>query len=158
MTETRLSSAMTYVTKFVLPIVGVAAGSIWVWLLWFHEDGWQLNRPSLGFRALFTALMLLSVSLSWVFTRQLKAVFLVEGGLRVSDFREEVFIPFEDIAEVRERKLSKHRDIRLVLRQPCRFGSRIRFIPYTQHFLLFGDHPVATLLRERAGLVAPSAS
>jgi hypothetical protein len=147
-TKTRLSSELTSFRKFIVTGLHAALCGGFLVALWLSTS----REPSLVdvlARVSASAIVLAAFAFLSV-QRRLKKVTLVSGGVQVSNFRYEDFVPFEDIAMVRESKWSKYRDITLLLRRPCRFGRTITFIPALQLFLGARDHPTATLLRARA--------
>jgi len=77
---------------------------------------------------------------------------LAPDGLLVSNFSEEVKVPYAEISDVYEDKWINIRPTTLVLKHPCRFGTKIVFMPYTRFTLAFWrDHPAAAFLRARIG-------
>ena len=88
---------------------------------------------------------------SKVFVSRLKHVIATDTGLLVSNYLDQVEIPYSDITSVHENKLSSARPITLHLKHPCIFGTKIIFMPYTYDrlFHLWRDHPVTELIRAR---------
>lgn len=139
----RLSSLLTFFDKFVFPTVwlgGFGLGTV-LFLLNPPRDG---ENPLVLVAALaFGAI----VFYRWGFS--LKRVRATESGLLVSNYRREILVPYERISSVRENKFVNIRPITVHLDSTTEFGNRFVFMPYTA-FVLFADHPAATLLRERA--------
>lgn len=139
-TTERLSSLLTFVHELLFPAAwgtGAAFGTIAVV---------RAGQPGAAF---FVGLLLLSSVLFFWSGLRLKTVFATAHGLRVSKFGREVFVRYGEIADVRENKLVGGRPITVGLRTRNAFGRRFVFLPYTA-FVLFADHPAATLLRQRA--------
>ena len=87
----------------------------------------------------------------------LKKVVATENGLRISNYLASTTVPYEDVQEVRECKILSHRPVTIVLKHPCRFGRKIRFVPRGKWYSLWWwvcwrDHPVAVWLRQTCGL------
>ncbi len=142
----RLSSLLTFFNKLVFPTVWLGGFGLGTVLL-------LRNPPRDGEHPLVLAAALVVgaiVFYRWGFS--LKRVLARENGLLVSNYRREIFVPYEQISSVRENKLVNIRPITVQLRSATAFGSSFVFMPYTA-FVLFGDHPVATRLRERAAAV-----
>ncbi len=139
----RLSSLLTFFDKFIFPTVWLGGFGLGTVLL-------LLNPPRDGENPLVLVAALAFgavVFYRWGFS--LKRVRATENGLLVSNYRREIFVPYEWICGVRENKLINIRPITVQLRSATAFGSSFVFMPYTA-LVLFGDHPAATLLRERA--------
>lgn len=153
MENTRLSSSMTFFYKFVFPTVWLWMFGLGTAMLWLQSAGASQGDPAAS-------------AMKWPFTGALVAGFLVmrwrlfglkqveatAEGLIVSNFRESDHVRWEDVTDVYESKLWNPRAITVTLRRPCRFGTHVTFLPRAKVFLLFGDHPTATLLRERAAI------
>jgi hypothetical protein len=109
-----------------------------------------LNPPRDGPSPLiFAALLVVGAALFFRQAFSLKRVFATENGLFVSNYRRELFVPYEQIAGIRENKLISSRPITVELRSAGPFGRSFVFVPCTA-LVLFSDHPVATRLRQRA--------
>lgn len=168
----RLSAPYTFIYKYVFPPVWLVMMGIVVARFWIEPDTfsdypyealpapfeWLFSTPLMRWLSdpakakwVFTGLYCVGVLLMWM-SFGLKRVDLTADGLIVSNYRIADTIAFHDIAEVRELKWLQPRSILLVLRTPCRFGTRVRFLAQQQRGLRSGDHPTATMLRARAGL------
>jgi hypothetical protein len=139
----RLSSLLTFIHKFIIP-------TLWLGGFWLGTVLLVIDPPPGGEHPLIVAAALVFgaiVFYRWGFP--LKRVMARENGLLVSNYRQEIFVPYEQISTVRESKFVNIRPITVQLRSATAFGSRFVFMP---HFalVLFGDHPVATRVRERA--------
>jgi len=139
----RLSSLLTFFHKFILPTLWLGGFGLGTVLL-------VINPPRDGPHPLMFAVALVFgaiVFYRWGFS--LKKVRATENGLLVSNYRHEMFVTYGRISGVRENKFVNIRPITVHLRSATAFGSSFVFMPCTA-FVLFGDHPVATRLRERA--------
>ncbi len=139
----RLSSLLTFFDKFIFPTLwlgGFGLGTVWL----------VINPPRDGPHPLmFAAGLVFGAILFYRWGFSLKKVRAMENGLLVSNYRHEMFVAYGQISGVRENKFINIRPITVHLRSATAFGSSFVFMPYTA-FVLFGDHPVATRLRERA--------
>jgi hypothetical protein len=89
---------------------------------------------------------------AWLVARPLRWVWAGADGLRVSDGRREVRVPYSSIEDVRGFWYARDL-VRVTLKAPTAVGSRFIFIP-SWRWSTRGDHPVVARLRERAGIVA----
>ena len=134
----------TFLLKFVWPVFGI--GSVPGFLLALV---WApLPRPGLVFIGVFVVVVF--PSYYWFICRQLRWVWAGPNALRVSDGRQEVSIPYGDIQDVRQYRLSGDL-VRVALRVRTAAGESFLFIPRWR-FVRFRRHPVVSRLRERAGL------
>jgi hypothetical protein len=143
--EERLANRWgTFFIRFIWPIFGL--GSIpgfLISLLWWRPD--RVGLIGGGFAAL-----VLMPAYYWLVARPLRWVWAGADGLRISNGRREVRVPYSAIEDV--RGFWHARDlVRVVLKAPTAVGTRFIFIPRWR-WLVRGDHPVVARLRERAGL------
>jgi hypothetical protein len=87
--------------------------------------------------------------------RPLRWVWAGAGGLRISDGRRDVRVPYSAIEDVRGFWYAPDL-VRVVLKNTTPSGRRFLFMP-TLRRSLRGDHPVVARLRERAGLSGSTA-
>ena len=142
MSERRVISAgHTSTVKWFGP---VASALLFVGYTYSWLSGGQ-GDPNWKWAVLFTfVIMLLAI---WG-TRRLMHVSIDDRGLYVSNQKEELLIPFSEIAEVRESRSRKTGSITVVLRTGSRLGRSFWFIP-AGHRPRFQSHPIAVELRER---------
>jgi hypothetical protein len=139
--ERQLSSAITPVFKYVLPVFAFLA---------LAEV--PFAAMSGGFVAILFALIavVLGVLAFKVFIAPLRRVVATQHGLRVSDARTSVEVPYSEIQAV--TRVAKRWDIiEIVFRTTTPFGKAIKFMAGAR-FSWSPEHPVVALLRERAGL------
>ena len=145
MLEKKLSSPGTLAYKIVLPVLCLSVLTAWMLAMLFGEG----RVPPFLCVGVALGICLLSVALYC----PLKYVKAGEAGLTVGNYISKVEIPYENVAEVRELKWLNVRPITIILKQPCKFGRKIRFMPRGQFLiLLWKDHPVAVWLRRRCNL------
>jgi hypothetical protein len=152
MEANRLSSSMTYFYKVIFPAFWLGMFGLGTVALWVRSVSSPQDAAASAMRWPFTAALLAGFLLIRARLFGLKQVEVAPDGLIISNFRESDVVRWEDVVHVHESKLWNPRSITVVLRRPCRFGAQVTFLPKTKVFLLFGDHPTATLLRERAGM------
>lgn len=117
----RLSALSTPVYKFMLPTLWLVASLAMVPLLMSYGP----------YLALWSLLLLAPAALMAYFFAPLKYVAVDDAFLYVSNYRQEIRVPFGEILEVRERRGRRNTvgEIILCLKSPTRFGQEIRFVP-----------------------------
>jgi hypothetical protein len=139
--ERQLSSVITPIFKYVLPVFAFSALA-----------AVPFAALSGGFVAILFALIavVLGFLAFKVFIAQLRRVVATQHGLRVSDARTSVEVPYSEIEAV--TRVAKRWDIIEVgFRTSTPFGKAIKFMAGAR-FSWSPEHPVVALLRERAGL------
>ncbi len=134
----KLSSAMTPIFKFVLPVVIVA---------FCLNAAFRVGVPN-GWPVILVMTLMLLVW--YFFAGRLLVVQLDDKSLYVSNYRREIEIPLSEVAKVVENKLINTRNVTIYLTRPSAFGSQITFMPEVQLFLFFRDHPVVAQLSQSA--------
>lgn len=137
----RLSSHLTFFYKLVFPgiWVGLWGGSV-VSMLRAHGG---VSSSSVVFLGVLLAVIVFFVRMGLF---SLKRVTLgPDGVLRIDNFLAEAAIPLDDVDSIEETG-SNMRPIWIHLRRPCRFGSKIVFMPYL-NLDPFSPHPAAAALR-----------
>jgi len=139
--ERQLSSSITPVFKYVLPVFAfLALAAV------------PFAAVSGGFVALLFAIIavVLGVLACKVFIAPLRRVVATQHGLRVSDARTSIDVPYSEIQAV--TRVAKRWDIvEVVFRTTTPFGKAVKFLAGVR-FAWSPEHPVVALLRERAGL------
>jgi hypothetical protein len=136
----------TFFIRFIWPIFGLGSipGFLISLIIWGAPDRVFL------FGGGFAALVAMP-AYHWLVARPLRWVWAGADGLRVSDGRREVRIPYSDIEDVRGFWCARDL-VRVALKAPTAVGYRFVFVPRWR-WSRRGDHPVVARLRERAGLV-----
>jgi hypothetical protein len=139
-----LSSARTFLTKFVIPTIWLAGFAATTMLL-FRTRGFTgpdglLPPPEMKWLFLGGA-VLGGWFLYWYGVR-LKRVEIDEQWLYVSNFLREIRIPLSDIEEITENRWVSTRPITVEFRHETEFGSRIVFMPRPRWWRLWRAHPV----------------
>jgi hypothetical protein len=140
----QLSSARTFVTKFVLPTVWLAGFAVATILLFrirafVGPDGSPLP-PEMKW--LFLGGTLLGGWFLYWYGVRLKRVEIDEQWLYVSNFLREIRIPLVDIEEVTENRWVSMRPITVEFRRETEFGSSIIFMPTPRWWRFWQAHPV----------------
>ncbi|HET9982022.1 MAG TPA: hypothetical protein VFQ38_00475 [Longimicrobiales bacterium] len=140
---------MTFVQKRLFPILwisGFGFGTCGLWMGIFTEP----TPPPPEMKWVFLGAWIAGSGFILWFVRRLKAVWLEDDHLLVSDYTVEELIPLRNIEEVTETRFWNPKMIKLRLRQPCRWGEEIVFMAPASLQLPFSDHRVVKELRERA--------
>ena len=77
----------------------------------------------------FLVFGLLSCAFMFFMLGSIKSVYTDGGGLFVSNYLKEIYIPFSDVRYVNDPDLTSHRRITIDLKQTSAFGERIIFVP-----------------------------
>jgi hypothetical protein len=155
MNTRNLSSAWTFFTKFVLPVIwiaafGSAALSLWLGIL----SGRNSNPPPAELRFVFLGMWIVGSGLILWMSAGLKRVRVDERGLLVSNYLREISIPFSAILDVRQNRWVNSRPVTIYLREATEFGDRITFMPKRRiSFEFWRVDPVVDELKQLAGLM-----
>jgi hypothetical protein len=142
-TDGRLSSSLTFFHKFVFPTVCLG-GWLFGTLLLVIAPPREGSTP-----LMFLAALAFGIVFFWRWGFSLKRVVATRSGLLVSNYRREVFIPYEQISGIRQNRLLGDQPITVELRSRTALGSKFVFIP-NGAFVLFSEHPAAAFLLARA--------
>lgn len=134
----------TFFIRFVWPVFGL--GSIPGFLI--SLPWWRPAGPEFILAAL--AALVLMPAYYWLVCRPLRWVWAGPDGLRVSDGRRDVRLPYGEIQDVRGSWYARNL-VRVTLRTRTDIGRWFIFIPRFR-LIVRGDHPVVNHLRRRAGL------
>jgi hypothetical protein len=126
----QLSSNLTAFYKFIFPAVwigGFGAGTIALWLNKMTDTGG--SPPPMTVKWLFLANYVIAVPiLLWICIR-IKRVKATGEALLVSNYLIEERVPFTWITSVTASQFIRPAQITIKLREPCKFGTSITFIP-----------------------------
>ncbi len=136
----QLSTRFTFTHKVVMPIVWLGFFGIGTAVLLLQHS------PDRQRVLAFIVALVLGGFIFWNWGIPLKRVIATDGGLRVSNFRREVLVPYGQIATLRESKIVN--TVTVDLSAFSTFGTRVVFRPYTARGSL-GPHPAVLLLAER---------
>jgi hypothetical protein len=147
MQERTLSSAWTFWTKFLFP-------AIWIFGFGYVTLFWSGGPQETKF--VFLVVWIVgTTSILWVYVG-LKRIRMDERQLYVSNYIQEVQIPFSAITEVKQNRWINSRPITIYFRDATQFGDKVTFMP-KQRIQFWSVDPVVNELKRLAGLVAPGA-
>lgn len=131
-----ISSAQTFITKFILPFVVVAILTYGISL-----------AGSRVLPLLAPVGVLVVVSIYWYYIR-LKKVAIDSDGLLISNYVREVRVPWRDIIEVTGSRWVKTRQVTVTFDRDIGFGTSIVFMPRFRFLWPGQEHPIAQELRD----------
>ena len=144
-----LSSAQTFVMKYVFPIVwigGFGLGTLGMWLGDFHDsDG---EPPPSWMRWQFLIMWIAGAAFIIWFANRVKRVRVDDQSLYVSNYFSEALIPLTEVADITENRNVRPSTITIHFRGPTAAGMSVVFIPRTRRFSQ-RSHPVIAELRAR---------
>jgi len=155
-----LSSIFTFPTKYIFPVVSVLAIGVAVFhFMDYAKLSQMIEMQPMPIRILIPVVWLVGTIYAFWFAYQLKRVRFDGTALYVSNYRQECRIPLADIDQISERRWIKGHPVRVLLRQPCDFGTDFTFIPapVTSFSFSWNEHPIMAELRG-AILAAKSSS
>jgi hypothetical protein len=151
-----ISSRQTFFVKIVFPIIWIGTFSF-VTLLFFFGRFPPDETPSPAMKWTFLAVALAGGASIYWFCMRLKRVEMDDDRLYVSNYMQEISVPLEDIADVRENRWVDTRPVTVTFRSDTDFGDRVVFMPTTRWWGFWRGHPVVEELRrasERARTTA----
>ena len=151
MNHRTLSSAQTFVMKFVFPIVWISGFGFGTLALWVgaingptsHGAPPEMKWVFLGAWIAGTAFILWGCA-------GLKRVRMDRDFLYVSNFRREIVVPLSSIGSVTESRWISIHPVTIHLRVPTEFGDKVTFMPTARLFGFRSSHPVVNELRRAA--------
>jgi hypothetical protein len=132
-----ISSAQTFITKFILPFVVVAILTYGISL-----------AGSRVLPLLAPVGVLVIVSIYWYYIR-FKKVAIDSDGLLISNYVREVRVPWRDIIEVAGSRWVKTRQVTVTFDRDIGFGTSIVFMPRFRFLWPGQEHPIAQVNRDR---------
>jgi hypothetical protein len=131
-----ISSAQTFITKFILPVVVVAILA------------YGLSRAGSRVLPFLTPVaVLLAASIYWFYVR-LKKVTVDSDGLVISNYVREVRVPWRDVIKVTGNRWKKTHHVTITFDRDIGFGTSIVFMPKFRFLWPGREHPIAQELRE----------
>jgi hypothetical protein len=144
-----ISSALTLYYK-VFPVLwgsGFGLGTMLLWLEVFRGKDNEL--PPEGVKYIFTAVWVVVTPALWRLCAGLKRVRIDGTQLYVSNYLEEISIPFTNVADVTENRWINIHPITIHLKNTTLFGDKLTFMPKSRFFGWTTD-PAVRELKELA--------
>lgn len=152
MQERVLSSAWTFWVKFVFPavwILGFALGTILVWSGGLSDRNNVMPPPET--KLVFLGVWIAGATFILWTSAGLKRVRMDERQLYVSNYVQEICIPFSAITDVKQNRWLNSRPITIYLRGATEFGDKATFMP-KQRIQFWRVDPIVNELKQLAGL------
>jgi hypothetical protein len=131
-----ISSAQTFVTKFILPFAAAAALGVGI-----------VSARSRFLPIFLPAAVLVFGSIYWYYVR-LKKVAIDQDGLVISNYVREVRVPWRGVIKVTGSRWEKTHQVTVTCDRDIGFGSSIVFMPKFRFLWPGQEHPAAQELRE----------
>ena len=142
----KLSSAQTFLAKFIIPAVAfIAAAALFVTPFFVMP---LLGEEPFAWGPALIALCCVGVTAWWCYTVYipLKVVGVEGANLWVSNYVKEIAVPLSEVRQVEEVEQFKQKLIVVSLKRPTEFGREIKFLPRAQLRVL-KEHSVVGELR-----------
>ena len=131
-----ISSAQTFITKFILPFAAAAALGVGI-----------ASARSRFLPIFIPAGVLVFGSIYWYYVR-LKKVAIDQDGLVISNYVREVRVPWRDVIKVTGNRWKKTHQVTVTFDRDIGFGTSIVFMPKFRFLWPGREHPIAQELRE----------
>lgn len=138
----RLSSLQTFFCKFIF-------SPIWMGGFGFGVMKLRLGANPQAWPAMFAAWLVGSGFIYWSCVR-LKRVSIDDQFLYVSNYLQEIAIPFSFIGDVTDNRWINSHPVTIHFRSPSEFGDKIVFMPTFRFLPFVGPHPVVARLKQLA--------
>jgi hypothetical protein len=131
-----ISSAQTFINKFILPFVVVGVLT------------YGLSLAGNRVLPIFAPVgVLVAASIYWFYVR-LKRVAIDSEGLVISNYVREVRVPWRDVIKVTGNRWKKTHQVTITLDHDIGFGTSIVFMPKFRFLWPGQEHPIAQELRD----------
>lgn len=147
-----LSSAQTFLLKFIFPTFWIGlfgAGTVMLWIGGF--DGSKAPPPP-EMKWLFLLAWIAGSTMIWFLCARNKRVEIDESYLYISNYIREISVPLDQIETVSESRWMNPRQVTIQFHTDTGFGQAIQFVPKTRLFGFWSSHPVVAELRGLAGM------
>jgi len=141
-----LSSIFTFPTKYIFPVALLLGIGVAIFHSMHHAVPQAVAMQPMPFHILTLIIWMGGVGYVFWFAYQLKRVRFDGTALYVSNYRQECRIQLADVDHVSERRWMRSRPIRVVLHQPCDFGSDFIFMPTARFSFGWDEHPIVAEL------------
>src|ERR1041385_5026184 len=138
----RLSSLQTFFSKFIFP-------PIWIGAFGLGVTKTMTTADPRSWLPIFVFWMVGSGFIYWSCAR-LKKVSIDEKNLYVSNYLQEIAVPFSFIGDVTQNRWLNNQMVTIHFKFPTEFGDKIVFMPTFRFFAFVGPHPVVDRLKQLA--------
>jgi hypothetical protein len=146
-----ISSTATLYFK-LLPVLWSSGFGLVTILLWLGDFRGKNNEQApVEFKLIFTAVWVVVTTAAWRSCAGLKRVRIDGTQLYVSNYLEEISIPFSNVVKVTEDRWTNIHPGTIHLKNATEFGDRITFMPKSR-FFGWTTHPVVHELKKLASI------
>ncbi len=138
----RLSSLQTFFCKFIFP-------PIWIGAFGLGVMNSRLGADPKAWPPLFVAWIVGSGFIYWSCIR-LKKVSIDDQHLYVSNYFQEIAIPFSFIGDVTDNRWLNSHPVTIHFKGQTEFGDKIAFMPPVRFIPFVSPHPVVARLKHLA--------
>src|SRR5690349_4561263 len=148
-----ISSSQTPLMKFVFPTLWLGGFTLATLLLFMGVGDFTDNTgnppPS---HVKWTVLLATVAGAAFIYWTcvPLKNVELDDKALYISNYRKDIVVPLQDVAEVTENRWINIHPVTIRFHRETEFGGSIVFMPKVRWFGFFSSHPVVAELRAAA--------
>jgi hypothetical protein len=142
----RLSSLQTFLVKIVFPVSWLTVWGVGTLAMFSRKS----TGPDEYMKWVFLVFWFGGAALLSRSCVRLKVVSVDERLLYVSNYLEEISIPFSQICDVTENRWTSGHPVTIHLSSPSEFGDKIVFLPKARFFALWSSHPVVSELKALA--------
>jgi hypothetical protein len=150
-----LSSAQTFVIKFVFPVVWIGSFTIAALSLFLFPNSWHGadgGPPEANIKWFFLFATLVGSAFIWWACVRLKRVRMDTRALYVSNYSTEIVVPLANVAEVTENRWVNSHPVTIRFHSDTEFGSQVTFMPKVRWFAFWSSHPVVEEIRRAVDL------
>ena len=149
-TPRTLSSAQTFLMKFVFPLLWIggfalATAGLFLFPGSWHDAGGDPPEPQVKWFFLF--LTIGGSALIWWSCVRLKRVRMDDKVLYISNYTREITVPLANVAQVSENRWLNSHPVTIEFHSGTEFGSRVVFMPKFRWFAFLSSHPVVQEIR-----------
>ena len=140
-----LSSAQTFVMKFVFPVIWIGAFTVATLSLFLSPNSWHGADgapPDPELKWFFLFAMLAGTAFIWWACVRLKRVRIDARALYISNYSTEMVVPLTNVAEVTENRWVNIHPVSIRFHSATEFGSQVTFMPKSRWFAFWSSHPV----------------
>ena len=145
-----LSSAQTFVMKFVFPVLWIGAFAIGTLSLFLFPNSWHGadgGPPEAEVKWLLLFATIAGSAFIWWACVRLKRVRMDAKALYISNYSTEIVVPLAHVAAVTENRWVNSHPVTIAFHADTEFGSEVTFMPKVRWFGLWSSHPVVEEIR-----------
>ena len=145
-----LSSHLTFVSKFVFPVIWIGGFATATFTLFVFPASWHGDSggpPGPALKWIFLVATLLGAALIWWSSARLKRVRMDASALYISNYSTEIVVPLANVAEVTENYFVGGHPVTIRFRVDTEFGSAVTFTPRVKWSGFWAMHPAVDEIR-----------